>query len=65
VTMLTATVEHHADEEEREMFPQAHALGEAELESLGQRMQHRRQHLRDSPVTQARLRIKRETLRHL
>ncbi len=65
VAMLAATVEHHASEEEREMFPQAHALGESELESLGQRMQHRRQHLRDSSVTRARLRIKRETLRHL
>lgn len=65
VAMLAATVEHHASEEEQEMFPQAHALGDAELESLGDRMQQRRQHLRDSPVTQARLRIKRETLRRL
>lgn len=65
VAMLAATVEHHAREEEREMFPQAHALGESELESLGQRMQLRRQHLRDSLVTRARLRIKRDTLRRL
>ena len=65
VKMLAATIEHHASEEEREMFPQSHALGEAELETLGRRMHQRKQHLRDSPVTRARLRVKRNTLRHL
>lgn len=65
VRMLAATVEHHASEEEHEMFPQAHALGEAALDALGHRMQLRRQHLRDSTVTRARLQIKRAALRHL
>ncbi len=34
LNMLIATLEHHAGEEERVMFPQSHALGEAALESL-------------------------------
>ncbi|SDY25772.1 Hemerythrin HHE cation binding domain-containing protein [Modestobacter sp. DSM 44400] len=65
VKMLAATVEHHASEEEQEMFPQAKALGETELETLGQAMRQRQQHLRTSAVSQTRLRIKRETLRRL
>lgn len=65
VTMLAATVEHHASEEEQEMFPQAKALGPAALETLGDAMKQRQQHLRASAVTRTRLRIKRETLRRL
>ena len=34
LNMLIATLEHHAGEEARVMFPQSHALGEAALESL-------------------------------
>ncbi len=63
--MLAATVEHHAREEEQEMFPQAEALGPTALETLGQAMTRRQQHLRASAVTRTRLRIKRETLRRL
>lgn len=65
VAMLAATLEHHAGEEERDMFPQAHALGEVELESLGARLLARQAQLRRSRVTQLRLRVKRETLRRL
>ncbi len=65
VAMLAATVEHHASEEEQEMFPQAEALGAAALETLGHAMKQRQQHLRASTVTRTRLRIKREALRRL
>ncbi len=65
VTMLAATLEHHAGEEEREMFPQSHALGEAALESLGARMQARQTKLRHSPITQLLRSAKREVLRHV
>lgn len=63
--MLAETVEHHAGEEEQEMFPQSHALGEAALETLGQQMAERQRHLKNSAVTKLRLQIKRETLRRL
>lgn len=65
IEMLAATVEHHASEEEREMFPQADALGPIALETLGQAMKQRQQRLRASAATKTRLRIKRETLRRL
>ena len=65
VRMLTATVEHHASEEEREMFPQSHALGETALEELGERLRARQDELRHSRLTRARLRLKRETLKRL
>lgn len=65
IKMLADTVEHHASEEEQEMFPQAQALGQAALETLGQAMKQRQQYLRASAATQTRLRIKRETLRRL
>jgi len=51
--MLAETVEHHAGEEEQEMFPQSHALGETALEALGQRMAEHQQHLKSSAVTKA------------
>ncbi|MGI8591177.1 MAG: hemerythrin domain-containing protein [Nakamurella sp.] len=63
--MFAETVEHHAGEEEQEMFPQSHALGEAALESLGQQMAERQRHLKGSAVTRLRLQVKRETLRRL
>lgn len=65
VRMLTSAVEHHASEEEREMFPQSHALGEAALEHLGERLRARQDELRRSGLTQARLRLKRATLERL
>ena len=36
--VLEAYEEHHADEEEKDMFPLAQKLGEAQLEAVGERM---------------------------
>lgn len=63
--MLIATLEHHAGEEERVMFPQSHALGEAALESLGDRMQTRQRQLRHSTFTQLLRSANREVLRRV
>jgi hemerythrin superfamily protein len=41
MTVLSELVEHHADEEEEEMFKTAHKLGDDELKKLGVRMQAR------------------------
>jgi hypothetical protein len=41
MTVLSELVEHHADEEEEEMFKTAQKLGDDELEKLGVRMQAR------------------------
>jgi hemerythrin superfamily protein len=38
MTVLGELVEHHADEEEKDMFPLAQKLGEAQLEALGEQM---------------------------
>jgi hemerythrin-like domain-containing protein len=44
--VLKDLVEHHAEEEETEMFPKARkALGAAELRELGQRLKERKQEL--------------------
>jgi hypothetical protein len=47
------------------MFFQAKALGADRLATLGERMERRRQQLRDSSVNAMRIRMKRETLRRL
>jgi hemerythrin superfamily protein len=39
MTVLSELVEHHADEEEEEMFPVAEKLGADELRALGERME--------------------------
>jgi hemerythrin-like domain-containing protein len=65
VRVLRATLEHHAGEEETQMFPQSHALGDAALEELGMRMASRQEHLRRSALTRLRVHVKRETLRRL
>lgn len=44
-TVLMENVEHHAEEEEKEMFPGAEKKLGAELESLGERMQRRKEEL--------------------
>jgi hemerythrin superfamily protein len=41
MTVLSELVEHHADEEEQEMFKTAERLGKDELEDLGERMEAR------------------------
>jgi hemerythrin superfamily protein len=41
MTVLSELVEHHADEEEKEMFKTAQKLGKDELEDLGERMEAR------------------------
>jgi iron-sulfur cluster repair protein YtfE (RIC family) len=48
VTVLRESVEHHADEEETELFPQVRELFEkVALLGLGRRMEERRFHLRE------------------
>jgi len=64
LSALKAQLDQHAGEEEREMFPQAQALGEAKLEALGQQMQARQQQLRRSKLARFRVALKREILRH-
>jgi hemerythrin-like domain-containing protein len=63
--MLASTLDHHAGEEEDLMFRQAEALGSARLATLGERMERRRQQLRESSLNAIRIRVKRETLRRL
>jgi Hemerythrin HHE cation binding domain len=41
MTVLSELVEHHAEEEEKEMFKLAQKLGKDELESLGEQMEER------------------------
>jgi hypothetical protein len=41
MTVLSELVEHHVEEEEKEMFKAAKRLGEDELEELGTRMEER------------------------
>ena len=41
MTVLSELVEHHADEEEKEMFKLAQKLGKDELQALGQQMEQR------------------------
>jgi hemerythrin superfamily protein len=41
MTVLSELVEHHADEEEEEMFKVAQRLGDEELEALGRQMETR------------------------
>ncbi len=38
MTVLGELVEHHADEEEKDIFPLVQKLGEAQLEVVGERM---------------------------
>jgi len=46
MTVLSELVEHHADEEEEEMFKSAQKLGADELEDLGERMEQRFEEVR-------------------
>jgi Ca2+-binding EF-hand superfamily protein len=50
MTVLSELVEHHADEEEDEMFKLAAKLGDGELEALGARMTARMEELSSADV---------------
>ncbi|MGY2001737.1 hemerythrin domain-containing protein [Blastococcus sp. SYSU DS1024] len=63
VRMLEKTLRHHTMEEEQRMFPQAHALGEARLEQLGEQLRARQQELAESGGMRLIVRLKRATLR--
>lgn len=65
VRALRDALEQHAGKEERELFPQSMALGEERLERLGEQLRARQEQLRASPVSQWRLRAKRELLKRL
>jgi hypothetical protein len=44
--VLKEDVEHHAGEEEKEMFKEARKLGDARLEELGERLKTRKDQLK-------------------
>jgi len=46
MTVLSELIEHHVQEEEKEMFKLAQKLGKNELENLGERMEERFETLR-------------------
>ncbi len=62
---LKLSVDEHAGEEERDMFPQCHALGDVRLEELGTQMGALLEALRQSPTAQKRMKTKRDLLRRL
>jgi hypothetical protein len=45
VKVLHEDVEHHADEEEKELFKEARKLGNERLEELGQQIEERKKEL--------------------
>lgn len=62
---FTATLHHHAAEEERDMFPHAQNLGAGTLAELGAAMTTMLEQRRRSRLTQWRVRIKGALLRRL
>jgi hypothetical protein len=62
---LRTAVEHHAGEEEHEMFPEVERkVSPADLEQIGAALAARLKGLRASRLTQLRLRLKRHLVRH-
>ena len=51
--VLTENVEHHAEEEESEMFPEVEDVLEEELDELGARMKTRKEELKTSGLGEA------------
>ncbi len=51
--VLTENVEHHAEEEESEMFPEVEDVLEDELDELGARMKARKEELKTSGLGEA------------
>jgi hypothetical protein len=51
--VLQEDVEHHADEEEKEVFKEARKLGDDRLEQLGQQIQERKKKLQSEGQKQA------------
>jgi hypothetical protein len=49
--VLKEDVEHHADEEEKEMFKEARKMGDSSLEELGQKLQSRKEQLKAAAST--------------
>lgn len=62
---FTATLHHHAAEEERDMFPHAQQLGAGKLTELGAAMTALLDRRRRSRLTRWRVRAKGTLLRHL
>lgn len=62
---FTTTLHHHAAEEERDMFPQAHLIGQRELTGLGAAMAALQTRLRRSSLPRSRVPIKTAALRCL
>ncbi len=62
---FTTTLHHHAAEEERDMFPHARHLGDAQLGALGAAMTSLLERRRRSRRTQLRVRVKSAVLRRL
>jgi iron-sulfur cluster repair protein YtfE (RIC family) len=62
---LRAAVEHHASQEEQQMFPEVQRkISHAELERVGHHLTANLERLRGSRLTRLRLRLKRQTIRH-
>ena len=53
MTVLSELIEHHVEEEEKEMFKLAQKLGKDELEDLGERMEERFEAFRGSAAEAA------------
>lgn len=62
---FVTTLDAHAEEEERDLFPPPVEMSEGELEDLGNRMLERMDHLRGSSVEKLRVRARGALLRRL